>query len=218
MSLLGTSGRAGASLTQDEASEVRQRLDRLGQETVIWDFNDPYADEYTDRARARMTDNNLNPIRKDFEPFVPPVATNDPWIDSSVGQDEANHPMAVYKMKKLMRKAGYHEFKPGIEGLGEANPRFIADLGRMQAENGLLKDFKAHAGGPSVLTASLLALGPEDGKLPHGETASFQDRSGKDPSRALSDRPIFGSAEENGVSASLGLIQEAARRGGRRRG
>jgi len=104
-----------------------------------------------DRQRDRLTDTRGAPVGGDFEPFEPAVQRSDIRLESPVGAEEANHPLAVYNAKKLLSAAGFHDFAPGIEGIGEASPRFLADLRRFQAAHDLAPDAVAQPGGPSSI-------------------------------------------------------------------
>jgi len=170
---------------------------------VRTDFGDPDIFVYTDRQRGRLTDDNGVPIRKDFEPFEPSVQRSDAWIETPVGEGEPNHPLAVYKTKKLLNRNGFHDFRPGIEQMGEASPRFLAGLKRFQAMHDLKPDAMAWPGGPTVHMLLRKAFGEGDGPPPAVESGLFKDRFGKDPNRTLSGQPIFGGEGSEGDGAEL---------------
>jgi hypothetical protein len=103
------------ALDEDERTTVTQRLDNLMADPARQDFGEPDVVAYIDRQRDRLTDDNGVPIRSDFEPFRPAVKRSDAWLESPVGEGQTNHPLAVFNTKKLLGKAGFHSFKPGIE-------------------------------------------------------------------------------------------------------
>jgi hypothetical protein len=179
------------------------------------EFSDPALVDYIDRQRDRLTDANGAPVRSDFEPFEPAVQRRDIRLESPVGAEEANHPLAVYNAKKLLSAAGFHDFAPGIEGMGEASPRFLADLRRFQAAHDLDPDAVAQPGGPTVHMLTRKVFGLADGPPPDSETEHFKERFGSDPNRTLSGQPIFGGPDGAGVEASDTEFQEAGWRGGR---
>jgi hypothetical protein len=185
----------------DERSAVIRRLETLMADPVRQDFNDPDVTAYTDRQRDRLTDANGAPIRSDFEPFRPAVQRSDLRLESPVGAGEANHPLAVFNAKKLLNKAGFHEFQPGIEGMGEASPRFLADLRRFQTAHDLAPDATAQPGGPTVHMLTRKVFGPADGPPPESESEHFAERFAKDPNRTLSGQPIFGGPDATFIEA-----------------
>jgi hypothetical protein len=181
---------------------VIQRLDNLMADPVRREFSDPDVVAYTDRQRDRLTDANGAPIRSDFEPFRPAVQRSDIRLESSVGSGEANHPLAVFNTKKLLNKTGFHEFQPGIEGMGEASPRFLADLRRFQAAHDLAPDATAQPGGPTVHMLTRKVFGTADGPPPESESEHFAERFAKDPNRTLSGQLIFGGPDATFIEAS----------------
>jgi len=206
-----------SSLSDDERDEVSRRLRNLTNDPIRFDFGDPDLFAFTDRQRSRLTDRHGIPTAKDFEPFEPSVKRSDAWLDSPVGEDQPNHPLAVFNTKKLLNTAGFHNFKPGIEPMGEATPRFAADLGRFQTAHDLKPDRTAHPGGPTLHMLTRKAFGTSDGPLPATESALFHQRFGKDPNRTLSGAPIFGLPQSDVTADSASDTQLAARRGRRRR-
>jgi hypothetical protein len=123
--------------------------------------------------------------------------------------------MAVFNTKKLLSKAGFHEFAPGVEGFSEASPRFLADLRRFQTAHDLAPDATAQPGGPTVHMLTRKVFGPADGPPPESESEHFLERFGADPNRTLSGQPIFGGPGGGYIEAGGTEIQQAAWRGGR---
>jgi hypothetical protein len=202
-------GASGAKLSEDERDRVSRRLANLTNDPVRIDFGDPDVLAFTDRQRGRLTDDNGIPIRKDFEPFTPTVKRSDAWPESSVGEGEPNPPLSVFNTKKLLNNSGFHDFQPGIEQMGEATPRFLADLGRFQATHDLKPDRKVHPGGPTVHMLTLNAFGPGEGPPPSVESELFKERFGRDPNRTLSGQPIFGPGS---VAETLGAAAKTSAR------
>jgi len=194
------------ALDESERNTVNQRLNNLMADTVRQDFSEPEVVAFIDRQRDRLTDDNGVPIRTDFEPFRPPVKRSDARLESPVGAGEANHPLAVFNTKKPLNGAGFHTFKPGIEPIGEASPRFLGDLKRFQFDHDLIPDAAAQPGGPTVHMLTRKVFGTGDGPLPDSETEFFRERFGKDPNRTLSGQPILGA----GIVDELGVEPEAA--------
>ncbi|HUT51238.1 MAG TPA: hypothetical protein VM325_18055 [Alphaproteobacteria bacterium] len=202
------------ALDESERQTVNQRLNTLMADPVRQDFSEPEVVAYIDRQRDRLTDDNGVPIRSDFEPFRPAVTRSDARLESSVGDGEANHPLAVFSTKKLLNKSGFHTFKPGIEPIGEASPRFLADLKRFQFAHDLAPDAAAQPGGPTVHMLTRKVFGAGDGPPPESETEFFRERFDKDPNRTLSGQPIFGEEGLAGDGAELVPTRFKLRPGG----
>jgi len=198
MPQFGSTGAAGGApsgkLNEDERDRVAQRLDRLTSDPIRTEFGDPDLFAFADRQRDRLTDDAGVPVRKRFEAFQPTVRRSDTLLESPVGGDEPNHPRAVFNTKKLLNAAGFHGFRPGIEQMGEASPRFLADLERFQASHDLKIDGTVHPGGPTLHMLTKSAFGPEEGPPSFAEAELFEHRFGRDPNVTLSGEPIFGGA------------------------
>ncbi|MDH3233520.1 MAG: hypothetical protein OEQ29_08325 [Alphaproteobacteria bacterium] len=122
--------------------------------------------------------------------------------------------MAVFNTKKLLNRAGFHSFRPGIEPIGEASPRFLADLRRFQFAHDLIPDAAAQPGGPTVHMLTRTVFGTGDGRPPESETAFFRERFDKDPNRTLTGQPIFGEAGLDEAGAELIPARFGIPRGG----
>jgi len=190
------------ALRDENRDPVLRRLDTLLADPIRQDFADPALVDYIDRQRDRLTDTRGAPMGGDFEPFEPAVQRSDIRLESPVGAEEANHPLAVYNAKKLLSAAGFHDFAPGTEGMGEASPRFLADLRRFQAAHDFAPDAVAQPGGPTVHMLTRKVFGLAHGPPPDSETEHFQERFATDANRTLSGQPIFGGTDGAFIEAS----------------
>jgi hypothetical protein len=208
----GGSGSAGP-LSPWEQYFAEERLQRLNADPIRFDHGDPQAAQYVDDQWQRTYANGDRPQRVEFDRFTPSTDASDLALMAPVGKGGANSPMDVYKAKKVLHNAGAHEFRPGDEGFGEANPRFANDIARFQRAEELKVDGRIDPGGPTLHALAARAPSLAGARPPMLDAADFQDRTGRDPNKTLTGRRSSRRAARSHPTRRRSRRSEAMRRG-----